>query len=197
MGELRDLVLLAKGAGTLLGVTGQMRAGRAAEAEGLAVQRGAEFEAGQAEVRAGQERARSQRVLLAERKKERLVQSRLMATAAASGAGGPGVSHLAREIAEEGELRALTALYEGETRARGYQDAASLARYRGEEARRAGKVRKRTYTIGAGSTLLSGIGTMFSKYGEKPDDALVPKTKVAKPWRNPDTEEYLWHDFPM
>ena len=185
---LDKLALAAQGAGTILGVRGQMQAGQAAEEGGIAARSAAEYEARQAEVRAGQERAKSQREMLDQRRKEKFLQSELVARAAASGAGAsdPTVNKLARGIAAEGELRALTALYEGEAKARGYQDMATLSRFKGGQAYRAGKVKKRAYTTAAGVSLLGGVGSMFSKYGEPLAKPKTPKTLDwdDDPWAN-------------
>src|SRR3990167_1354259 len=173
---------VAQGGGTLLNVSGRMQAGRAAEEGGIAARSAAEFEAAQAEVRAGQERAKAQRESATERKKEKYLQSKLIARAAASGAGAsdPTVNKLARDIAEEGELRAMTALYEGEAKARGYQDMAALSRFKVEQAYKAGKVKKGAYRTSAVTSLLSGAGSMFTKYGERPTGGM--KEVKGLPW---------------
>ena len=121
-----------------------------------------------------------------ERRNTKLVQSALVARAAASGAGAsdPTVNKLARDIAEEGELRSAMALYEGEARAGGLRGAASLSRFRGGQALKAGKTKRRAYTGSAAATLLGGAATMFSKYGEafKSQAAFSGREVEGLPW---------------
>src|SRR3546814_9070939 len=74
-------------AGTVISAYGQMQAGEAAEAQAAAQQTALDFQAGEARKQAGQERAAAQREMISERRRERLVQSNLIASAAASGAG--------------------------------------------------------------------------------------------------------------
>ena len=156
--------------GTALSAYNQYGAGKAAAAEGKAIQSAKEFEAQQMLVNAGQARATSQRKALAQQKQTKLVQSALQARAAASGGGAldPTVMDLAGDIAAEGDYRRRVALYEGDDATRIYQAGANLRRFEGEQAVRAGKIKQRSANIGAGATLLSGIGmaTAFSKWGD-------------------------------
>ena len=96
-----------------------------------------------------------------------------------AGAADPTVLKLAGDIAGEGEVRALTALYEGEERARSVESGAAIRRYEGEAAVRAGRARKRSGEFGAYGTLLSGFGSLADKYGE------IRRPK-PKPWIDPD-----------
>lgn len=139
----------------LLKASALWRSGSAASAEGGAIDRGKGFDAAQLRVRAGQERAASQRRMLAEKKKEGLVQSALQARAAASGGGSdPSVVDLAGDIAAEGQYRAMTALYEGDDLARSLENIALVRNYEGAEARRAGEIKKRSRRMEAFTTLL-------------------------------------------
>jgi len=156
--------------GTALSAYNQYGAGKAAAAEGKAIQSAKEFEAQQMLVNAGQARATSQRKALAQQKQTKLVQSALQARAAASGGGAldPTVMDLAGDIAAEGDYRRRVALYEGDDASRTLNAGAGMRRWEGEQAVRAGKIKQRSANIGAGATLLSGIGmaTAFSKWGE-------------------------------
>lgn len=160
--------------GTLLKSAALFKSGQAASQEGAAIQRAREFEAAQLEQRAGQERATAQRKMLGEKKRERLVQSALQARSAASGgAGDISTIDLASDIAAEGAYRAQTALFEGESAARGLENVAAGKRYEGAEARRAGQI-KRSARRQAGFINLLGDGkslSLFSKFGE-PTDSL-------------------------
>lgn len=133
-------------------------------------------EALQLEQNAGQERASSQRSAIEQRRSARYMQARLRALAAASGAGAsdPTVVNLDADIAAAGEYGALTAMYEGETRASGMEYGAKIARKEGKAARLAGYVGAASKAVssyfggaggGGGSTLLSGASSWYEKYG--------------------------------
>lgn len=119
-------------------------------------------EAAQLEAQAGLDRASSQRSASEQRRQARLVASRGQAVAAASGAGAddPTVLTLQSDIAGEGEYRALSALYEGET-------AAQTKEAQAKANRKAAKNVKRAGYIGAASSLLDGGSSLFAKYGGK------------------------------
>ena len=132
-------------------------------AQGVAMQREAGAEARQYEVAAGQARAAAQRGAAEERRKARLVQSRARAVAE-GGASDVGVVNTMADIAAEGEYRALTALYEGEERARGYEDTAAARRYSGRQSLLSG-------IVAGSSTFLKEQPDLFSKYAKgKPYD---------------------------
>lgn len=153
-------------AGTLVNVLGQVQAGRNARAQGAAMQKAAEYEAERMKDRANAERAIGQRKAINERRRTEFAQSALQARAAASGAGlGPGVVDLAGDIEQEGEFRALNALYEGEERARGLDTSASLSRFEGDQYYKAGKTRARGYYMGAAGAGLDRGASLFEKYG--------------------------------
>lgn len=124
-------------------------------ASGVAQRREGDASARQYEIAAGQSRAAGQRAASEERRKARLVQSRVQALA---GASDPGVVNLMADIAGEGEYRALSALYEGDDRASGFDGAASAARYRGKQAQTAG-------LIGGASSFLDTTPELMKKYG--------------------------------
>lgn len=162
----------------------QYGAGKAAAAEGRAIQAGKESEAQQMLVNAGQARATSQRKALGQKKQTSRIQSALQARAAASGGGAldPTVMDLVGDIAQEGDYRRRVALYEGDDATRTYQSAANLRRWEGEQAVRAGEIKRRSANMSAGATLLSGIGaaTAFSKWGEPSVGG-----RAAAPWIDP------------
>lgn len=145
----------------------------------------AAFEARQLKTQAGQERAAAQRRAEEEQRQARIAESRAIALAAASGAGGasdPGVARLLSQLGEEGEYRSLLALFEGESLARGLELDAKVRKWEGEQAARVGRIamasaeRRADMTLsaaeriaglqrGAGktaatTTLLSGIGSI-------------------------------------
>ena len=167
--------------GSVLSAANQMNAGKAAVNEGKAIQASKEYEAQQMMVNAGQARATSQRKALAEQKRTRFVQSALQARAAASGGGAldPTIMDLTGDIAQEGDYRRRVALYEGDDATRVYQSGANLKRWEGEQAVRAGEVKRRSAGMGAAATLLSGFAaaTAFGKWGEP--------SVTAAPWSDP------------
>ena len=165
------------GVGSLLGAAAQFNAARAKEGEGKAIQAAKEAEARIARIKAGQERAASQRKMLVARKQEGLVQSQLQARSAASGAGAadPTVMDLAGDIAAEGDYRARSALFEGDSFSDYLNQVADIKQWEGNEAARAGKYASKTGKLAAFGTLLGSMKdlTAFTKFGEptKPNPA--------------------------
>lgn len=147
-------------ASTVLGTVGAFQQGQAA-------QKAAAFEAAQADQQAGQVRAQSQRVAEEERRKTRVLQSRTQALAAASGAGAqdPTVVNLDAQIGATGEYNALSALYEGENKARGYEMQADAARYEGAQTKKAYQMKGLTTALSGGSSLFQRYGDSFNLFG--------------------------------
>lgn len=142
--------------GTILGAvtsaSGARQAGRADNTQ-------AQFQARQMEQQAGQERAAAQRKAAEERRRTTLAQSRAVAVGAASGGGtGGNVLDVLGDLSAEGEYRALSALYEGEERARGLQMGAQAKQYEGAQAKAAAKAKSASYLIGGGMSLLQKYG---------------------------------------
>lgn len=131
--------------GTILGAAGAIQSGNAQQAASV-------HQAAQLDAAAKTERASAQRAAEEERRQSRLAISRARAVGAASG-GGQDIPLLG-QIEEDGELRAQTAMWEGEEAAKGRKMQASAARFEGSQYKRAG-------TIGAGSTILGGMGRSF------------------------------------
>ena len=143
------------------------------------------YEAEQLNYQAGQTRATAQRAARDEIRKERILQSRAIALAADSGGAvsSPDLVNLIGGIEGEGEYRALTALYEGGTAARGQELMAEARKREGADALKAAGIAAKGYitagkaAISAGhtamsSTLLGTAGTvakqgysLYSAYG--------------------------------
>ncbi len=123
--------------------------------EGKQADEAAGIEAGQLEYRAGQTRAAAQRQALEERRQTRLQQSRLQAVAGTSDAT---VVNIAKDIAGEGEYRALTALYQGEQSALNDNLSAKGTRMQGKNARG-------NANIGSLATIFSSGSKMYSSFG--------------------------------
>ena len=141
-------------AGTLMQAGGAIIAGQDAN-------KAAKFEAIQLERAANAELAKgSHRVAEAQRQK-RLKLSRARAVGAASGGGR--AFEAEGLIEEEGEMIAMTELFDAEDARRGRLDQAKAKRYDGAMARSAGFMR-------AGTHLFSGAASMYKKYAPKKDD---------------------------
>jgi hypothetical protein len=139
----------AQAIGTVLSVVGQAKAGSDTA-------RAAEFQAAQLDQNAGQYRAAAQRSAEEARRQARLAGSRVQALARGGG-GDESIVRLQGEIAGEGELRALTAMYEGEERARGAEMQAAGRRFEGKNARRAAN-------LGALNTVVKFGPGLYEKY---------------------------------
>ena len=141
-------ILQIAGAGD--GALGAINAGNAANAS-------AEYQALQLEAAGKSENAAAQRQAEEDRRQKDFVLSRARAVGAASG-GGQDIN-LMGAIEEEGELRALTSLWEGEEAAKGRKMQAEAARFEGQQMKTAGYVK-------GFSTILSSAGQSFAeKFG--------------------------------
>lgn len=175
MSGLETLALAASVGGSVLSGLGQIQAGRAANAN-------AKFQAAQLEQQAGQERASAQREAIAQRRQATIAQSNAQAAAASSGGGAtdPTVLNITGNLAKEGEYNALSALFEGEERARGLGLQATTARMEGKQAKRQGM-------IGGISTIIGGAGSAMSKYSPTASVKTSAPTSMgpyqAMPWQ--------------
>jgi hypothetical protein len=143
-------------ASTALSVGGTL-SGASAQAKQL---RG---EADQLDAAAVADRASAQRTSIEQRRQARLLQSRALAVASASGGGAsdPTVVNILARLSGEGEYRALTALYEGEEEARSKE---MQARARRQEAKNV----KKAALFSAGSKILETGSTLYNRYGPQP-----------------------------
>ena len=128
-------------------------------AAGTAQKSAANYQAQQREQQAMESRAAAQRTSMEHQRQTELMQSKLQANAAASGAGAadPTVVKLGEDIASRGEYQSLMDMYQGENRARGLQDQATADRLSGKAAQTG------SYFSAAG-TIASGAGSFLSKY---------------------------------
>lgn len=142
----------------------------------------AEFDAEQLEGQAGQELAASQRVALTEERQSKLVQSRALALAAASGgsASDPTVLRIVSGIASEGAYRQNLALYQGEEKARQMRLTARAERITGEiQAGSSASQGRSILTQTAGSILGQGA-SLYARYGYD-----SPATRSVTPAASP------------
>lgn len=150
--ELTMLAAAAGAGGGLLGAVSSLQQGKAAKES-------ADFQAAQLEQQAGQDLAVAQRAAAEERRKADIVSSNLRA---AVGAGGgnlddPTVSKLDADIAGQGELNALTALYTGKESSISKKTQAEAARVSGRAANKAGKIGAISGLLGATGSVAGGL----------------------------------------
>jgi len=152
---------------TLLSMKGYSDAARASKISGQQARVAKQFEAEQLREQAGQVIAVSQRAAMEERRKGRLMASRALAVAAASGAGAsdPTVVNLIAGAESEAALRAAYALYEGEDRARQLRIGAAAKNYEGLAAEEAGNQQASAYKSMRTATLIKGGIGLYGKYG--------------------------------
>lgn len=138
---------------TALTAYSQYESGNAAAANSKLVAIQQERAANQAQVEAQQQAAQ-------ERKRAKLVRSRALAVAGASGAGvsDPTVTNILTGIDTEGELNALNSLWSGDYTARALRSGAAATR-------REGRAYSASGTLAGASTALAGAGSFFEKYG--------------------------------
>ena len=133
--------------GTLMGASGERKAGR------RAAQRGREQKAFD-EVYAGQVIAIGQRAALEQTRQAKLMASRAIAVAAAGGAS-QDIDHLIADIEGEGVYRASLAMYEAETEA-------ERIKFQGLMAERTGRDLQSASNKRALATLISGAGSLYA-----------------------------------
>ena len=154
-------------AGTAMTVAGQ-RAQARSEAQFRAQQATMkEVEAKQLETRAIQDVAVAQRSAQEEQRRSRIIQSRALALAAASGgsASDPTVVNIISDLAGEGAYRSAVAMYEGEDQARTDRMAAAAARYEGAGLTQSAQSVQRSANYATAGTVFSSVGSMYGKYG--------------------------------
>jgi hypothetical protein len=154
-------------AGTALSAGGQIQSGNAAASQGLAQQQQKDLEAQQQQQQAGQVRAFASHQAEVTARNTGLVLSAGRSNAAWSGTTttNPGVVNTLGQVAGQGEYNALAQLATGEENARGLDTRAALSRYEGQQAAQAGQIRQQSSRTQAISTIFSGAGSLFTKYG--------------------------------
>ena len=177
---MAQFALIAMAAAAAMQAMSTIAGGQAQAAAGRAQQDAMTYQASLRDAQAvameqsaGQERAAAQRATLEQQRHGRLVGSRAQAVAAASGGGAldPSVINLMGDLDNEAGFRAATALYQGESAARGLEYGAVLQRaagqgdiYAGEVARRSGEAaRNRSYLRAAG-TVGGGAAKLYDRY---------------------------------
>ena len=139
----------AAAGGTILSTVGAIQAGKSQQAM-------ANYQAKLADKRAKEEKALSIKTSRETRRRGRIAASRARAVGAASGGGVDW--DLMEDLDEETEIRAMNAIWEGQSRYDDLQAQAGEARARGKAAKKAGYLK-------AAGTLLGGADNLMYKYG--------------------------------
>lgn len=141
--------------GSLVGAVGSVISGVVANNQASA-------QASALDVKAGEERAASQREAISRAKEATYMQSKGQAIAAASGGGAadPTVDKLMADLGAQGVYQSGVALYEGETAARGDEFQAKLLKQQGKQA-------LFSSFINASGSVLNGFSN-FSSYSYQP-----------------------------
>jgi hypothetical protein len=176
-GPLAAAVPVLAAVSTVVGVgtsiLGGIQQGAAANAQASAVKSAAEQQQTLARRAANDQRAQAQRVAIEERRRGTLAQSRALAVAGASGAGAsdPTVVDLTSNLAGEGEYNALTALYNGESRAVVIENDSTANSWEADvqaaSLRAQGRAAKTAGIVGGIGTALKGATSWFADYGSQ------------------------------
>lgn len=162
-----ELAIAASVASTALSFASGMQQASAAKAQGRGIQQQREYEAKVNEVQAGQERAAFQRSAINQRRQAQLVEEKAIAIGAAQGGSvDPSTLNIISDIAQEGDYRVATSLYDGEERARALESSAQIARYEGDAAARAGRSSARSQRFSAFANLAGDAVSFAGKYGD-------------------------------
>jgi hypothetical protein len=137
------------------------------------------FEAAQLEERGQEEEAAAQREAEQLRRRRDLALSRLTARSAASGfsATDPTALNLGEDIARYGTYQENLATFGGRSRRAGLEAQADAARFSGDAARQASYWR-------AGGTILTGVGSLASKYNPPSESRPDYLYDTEGGWRN-------------
>ena len=160
MADPVTLGMTAIGGATLLSAFGQYQAGEAYEAAGDYNARILDYNA---RVLEGHAEAARQSAAFEEVKQRREARRLKAAQRARYAKGGVVMTEgtplrVLTETAAEAELDALAIRYAGEVKAKGYEAQAHISEMEADVSRWEGKQRKRAARLGAGRTILSGIG---------------------------------------
>lgn len=169
MAELAVISAIASLAAAGTTAVGSIVAGNAAKKQGDLERQAAEFEAKQTEIHAQEEFGAHQQEMLQLRRQKKLALSNLTANAAASGfsATDPTSLAVADEIEKYGTLQEQMALYGGTARSRELELAAAGKRFSGAASQGLGYARQTAGYLGAGGTILGGIGSFAEKYDRR------------------------------
>ena len=152
--------------GSLAEARGNLQSGEQSIIAGQRRKVAAQFEAEQYLINAGQAVASSQIAAAEQRRQAGLVESRILAVAAAGGgASDPTIINLISKTHARGAYNSAVALYQGEDTARSMRMQAAARNYEGAVAEEAGYMKDRAYRTAASSAIFKGAGSLFNKYG--------------------------------
>jgi hypothetical protein len=128
---------------------------------------------------AGIEQVSAQHRAANERRRARILRSRALAVAGASGAGAsdPQITKILTDIETEGEMSALNSLWAGDQEARALRLRAHAQRVSGQALRAAGGASAARGLFQAGADYLGDNPTFFQKYGG--DRAMAPNAGIG------------------
>ena len=152
--------------GTIMSAIGSLVSAGTARRVGNAQATEANYAASQLEQNANNVVAAGQRSAAGEALKAKILASRALAVAAASGgdASSPGVEHVIADIAGRGAYNAGVALYDAEDKARQMLMGAESTRYGGQVMKAGGASKAAAYLFG-GAGNMAQASSLFSKYG--------------------------------
>lgn len=156
--------------GSAIEAGGKILSAQGAIESGDEAKRAAEFEAEQLRYNAGQAQAAAQRQAFDTDRQTRMVMSRALAVAAASGGGAsdPTVVNIIAQTAAEGAYRKAVDLYQGDDRARAMLAAAHAKEIEGASAQSASRKAALGQGFGAITSLLKGSernASLYQRFG--------------------------------
>lgn len=150
--------------GGAVGIGGALKGAQASNAQAQIAATQSEYQAQQLDQQAGQTRASAQRTAIEQRRQAKIAQSNLQAKTG-GGSTDASILGLTGDIAGEGEYNALSALYEGEERARGLEMQASSARGQAGQYRSSGADALAAGNTKAMTGIFSTASSLYGKYG--------------------------------
>lgn len=177
--------------GLALQAVGGIEARKDAKDIGRKKREAAEFEALQLEQQANDAAASGQRAQFNEARTSRLVQSRALTLAAASGgASDPTIVKIISGIASEGAYRQSLAIYQGEERARALRLAAQANRFSGEIGASAALAQGNAIALQSAAQVASGASTMYARYGYNSPATATPSNEFTYTGGTPANPSY-------
>lgn len=165
----RNLPVVLQTAGTVLSATGGVEKAAATEDIGARKRQLAGMEAAQLRENAKASMAAGIQDSMEQQRQGRIAASRALALAAASGGGAsdPTVMNIIANLSGQATYQAMSALYEGQERARLMEKQAVMTEYGGTLQEASAKSQAKATRFGALSTAASDAISMYQKYGQK------------------------------
>lgn len=153
--------------GTVMQMSAASQAASAAKRAGEQQQVEKNYEAQQLDQQAGQEQASSQRAAYEQERQSRLIASRAIAVAGASGGGvtDPTITNIISDLQGEGAYRAAVQIYRGDDNARSLRMGGTAKRYEGDIAAQGGSEKASAYQMSGFGALAKGAGSIYDRFG--------------------------------